>query len=382
MYFADTPAPQIQTPASGLGKILVPAGAGLAIGGPLGAAIGAGIGMVLARLGATAPPVPPPGVDELRTEKIDISHPATLDPGLKAQIAAEQAAGAHGPTEVQTLLADAMKIKGYVAAAAPVVGAAGSTIAAALPVALPLALLGAGIYTMAGGDIGAALGIDKPMWDQLTPTQKAMYTAYTDNPSPGGIDALIEAGVMGAGTGSKQIMDTSGNYTTVGRVGTGQYRLPDGTVVGTVSAFQRRAASGAYRIDADSDVNPITGAPLDYQPAVMSMNGYFGEVAYRVQPGDTLTGIALAHGLCKKGPGNTNADWSDCVAAADRIALANLLADQNQIVPGQIITIPDVLSEVVDTPAGPVAVPIAGAKPFPWLWLALGGTAAYLLWKR
>lgn len=363
MYFADTPAPQIQTPSGGLGKILVPAGAGLAIGGPLGAAIGAGVGMLLSRAGSTAPPVPPPGPNELRTEHINVNVPTSgLDPALRAQIAAEQAAGIHGPTDPQMLLADAMKIKGYVAAATPVIGAVGSTVAAAIPIALPLAMVAGAVYTMAGGDIGAALGIDKPMWDQLTPTQKALYNDYVANPTPGGIDALIDAGVLGAGTGSKQIMDSAGNYVTVGR---------------TAPGVHTRAA-----LNTDTDVNPVTGAALDYRPGLLSMNGYFGDVAYTVQPGDTLTSIALAHGLCKKGPGNTTADWSDCVAVADRIALANLLADQNQIVPGQIITIPDVLSEVVDTPAGPVAVPIAGAKPFPWLWVALGGAAVYLLWKR
>lgn len=44
---------------------------------------------------------------------------------------------------------------------------------------------------------------------------------------------------------------------------------------------------------------------------------------YTVKAGDTLTGIAVALGLAKKGPGNTLGDWAEAIAVAEVIANRN-----------------------------------------------------------
>lgn len=382
MYFADPQPASAPPPSGGLGKILVPAGIGLGVGGPLGAALGAGVGFILSKLGVAGPsvaaqPAAPAPVSVSNTRPQVTPDPG-LSPELKAQIAYEMV---NGPkmVEVRKILGDISKAKAYYTAAmgaAKAAGATASQISVALPIAVDVVLLGAAIYTMAGGDVGELLGIAHPMWDSLTPTQQAMYTSCVKNPGCN-IEGLIDAGVMGAGTGSKQILvDIGGgrrDYVTIGRVGPGQYRLPDGTVVATQAEYQ--AGMVAHGANADTEINPVTGAPLDYQPAILSMNGYFGDLDYTVQPGDVLTQIALDHGLCKK-----NGSWDDCIAAANRIAAANGIPDPDLIVPGQVITLPGVEAQVVQTPAGPVVIPVA-KTPFPWFMVAIAVGGTYLLWK-
>lgn len=103
---------------------------------------------------------------------------------------------------------------------------------------------------------------------------------------------------------------------------------------------------------------------------------------YTVRSGDSLTSIALKTGLCTKGPGNTNADWADCINKANALASWNNIPDANQIRVGQTLTLSPGTALAPFEPA-----PLVGALPFykqPWFVPTALGVAvvAVMLWPK
>lgn len=103
--------------------------------------------------------------------------------------------------------------------------------------------------------------------------------------------------------------------------------------------------------------------------------GFGGYEEYVVRPGDTLTGIALAKGLCSKGPGNTWDDWAQCIEVANQIAELNGIPDPDVISVGQVLRLPAAGSGLK-----PPVVARAGLFGSPFFALLLIGSG-YLAWK-
>lgn len=75
---------------------------------------------------------------------------------------------------------------------------------------------------------------------------------------------------------------------------------------------------------------------------------------YIVQPGDTLTAIAVRLNLCEQPQGNTARDWAPCMSKALEIAYWSGIEDVNVITPGQVLQL-----------APPEAAPPPGKSTFP-----------------
>lgn len=112
-----------------------------------------------------------------------------------------------------------------------------------------------------------------------------------------------------------------------------------------------------------------------FRRQMMGFSG-FADVVYTVQPGDTLTQIAIDHGLCEQPSGNTRAAWAPCLSAAQKIAALNKLPNVNAIQAGQTLVLAS--EPVVSIPNLPAA-PAASMKKAGlggtifWGALALGG---------